>query len=257
MQKLGKNAGRYHGETIEIDRVQRETHEAALRHNWQSEVFFRGEDFELRGYKRLQSTTAPNIYISTGIHGDEPSGPVAVLELVKENAWPAANLWLVPCINPTGFRLNTRENKGGVDLNRDYRHLNCAEVRAHVQWIKQQPHFDLNLLLHEDWESNGFYVYELNPGKRRSLAEDIIEAVREVCAIESAEMVDTWECRAGIIRPGVDPMQRPQWAEAVWLSVNQSQQGYTLETPSDFALEYRVRAHVMAVRGALRSFFRT
>ncbi|HEX7863191.1 MAG TPA: M14 family metallocarboxypeptidase [Verrucomicrobiae bacterium] len=256
MHKLGKNAGRYHGETIDIDRVQRETHEAAVRHHWESEVFFRGKDFELRGYKRLHSTTAPNIYISTGVHGDEPSGPVAVLELVKENAWPAANLWLVPCINPTGFRLNTRENKDGVDLNRDYRHLNCAEVRAHVHWIKEQPQFDLNLLLHEDWESNGFYVYELNPGKRRSLAEDIIEAVREVCAIESADMVDNWECRAGIIRPGVDPTQRPQWAEAVWLSVNKTNQGYTLETPSDFALEYRVRAHLTAVRGALRSFFK-
>ena len=255
MQKLGKNAGRYHGETIDIDRVLRETHEAAVGFGWVSETFFTTADFELRGYRRSHSSTSPNIYLSTGIHGDEPSGPSAILNLLKENAWPAANLWLVPCINPTGFRLNTRENKDGVDLNRDYRHLKSPEVRAHVAWLNQQPRFDLNLILHEDWESNGFYVYELNPGRRRSLAEDIVQSVREVCAIETAEKVDDWECRAGIIRPNVDPMNRPQWAEAVWLSVHKTQQSYTLETPSDFSLEYRARAHITAVRGALRSFF--
>jgi hypothetical protein len=255
MQKLGKNAGRYHGETIDIDRVQRETHEAALEHGWQSELFFSGEDFELRGYQRSHSSAAPNLYISTGIHGDEPSGPLAIRELVKENSWPDANLWLVPCLNPTGFRLNTRENKCGIDLNRDYRHLNCAEVRAHVRWLEKQPGFDLNLVLHEDWESNGFYVYELNPSNRRSLAEDIVEAVRSVCPIEAAELVDNWECRAGIIRPQANPADRPQWAESLWLSVHKTKQSYTLETPSDFPVESRTRAHIAAVRGAFRSFF--
>ena len=89
-----------------------------------------------------------------------------------------------------------------------------------------------------------------------SLAEDIVEAVRVVCPIETAELVDTWECRAGIIRPQVDPTERPQWAESVWLIVNKTAQSYTLETPSDFSLEPRVRAHLAAVRGALRSFLR-
>jgi murein peptide amidase A len=254
MERLGKNHGRYHGETIDIDRLQRDVHEAALVRGWEGETFLKEADFELRGYRRLRRGAARNVYISTGIHGDEPSGPLALLQLIEEDSWPEVNLWAVPCVNPTGFWLNTRENANGVDLNRDYRHSKTAEVRGHIDWLNKQPAFDLTLILHEDWESNGFYVYELNPGERRSLAEEIVEAVRAVCPIETAELVDNWECRAGIIRPQVNPIERPQWAEAVWLSVNKTAQGYTLETPSDFPLEARVRAHVTAVHGALQSF---
>lgn len=255
MQRLGRNNGRYHGETIDIDHVLREVHRNALQYGWHSETFLRAADFELHAYHRRTVGAKTNLYISTGIHGDEPSGPLAVRHLVNENDWPEANLWLVPCINPTGFRQNTRENADGTDLNRDYRHLKTREVRAHVEWLQRHPYFDLTLIFHEDWESNGFYVYELNPLNQRSLAEHIVDAVRSVCPIESAELVDNWECRAGIIRPGVDPMERPQWAEAVWLSANQTQQSYTLETPSDFPLDLRVNAHLAAVRGALQSFF--
>jgi predicted deacylase len=185
--------------------------------------------------------------MSAGIHGDEPSGPLAVLRLLQENRWPETNVWLIPCLNPAGFRRNTRENAQGVDLNRDYRHSQSAEVSAHIDWLKSQPKFDLNLILHEDWESNGFYVYELNPRKKRSLAEPMVEAVRELCPIETANLVDNWPCNAGIIRPAVDPMERPQWAEPVYLVVNKTIQSYTLETPSDFALDLRVRAHLRAV----------
>ena len=108
------------------------------------------------------------IYLSTGIHGDEPAGPLAALRLLQENQWPEnAELWFCPCLNPMGFVLNRRENADGKDLNRDYRHLETTEVRAHIAWLERQPQFDLCLCLHEDWESHGFYVYELNPDENR------------------------------------------------------------------------------------------
>src|SRR5204862_2637245 len=104
------------------------------------------------------------IYMSTGIHGDEPAGPLALRQLLQQNQWPAeACLWLCPCLNPTGFPLNRRENAEGEDLNRDYRHLVTDEIRAHVAWLKRQPKFDVTPCLHEDWESTGFYLYALNP----------------------------------------------------------------------------------------------
>ena len=147
----------------------------------------------------------------------------------------------MPCINPTGFRRNTRENDEGVDLNRDFRHLKTPEISAHAHWLERQPAFDFCLLLHEDWEANGFYVYELNPQKRPSLAVPIIEAVRALCPIETAEMVDTFTCKEGIIRPPINPAERPQWAEAIYLIANKTRQSYTLETPSDFPLAIRTK----------------
>jgi hypothetical protein len=82
----------------------------------------------------------------------------------------------VPASIRPAFPLNRRENAAGIDLNRDYRHLQSPEVRAHVDWLQRQPRFDVALCLHEDWESNGFYVYELNPDNRPSFAEKILEA---------------------------------------------------------------------------------
>jgi murein peptide amidase A len=254
MQRLGVNRDRYHGEAIDIDAVQRQTHELALATGWEAETFLELPAITLRGYRRLTPGATRTLYVGTGVHGDEPSGPLAVVELLRQNAWPAANLWLVPCVNPTGFRGNTRENAQGIDLNRDYRHSKTSEIAAHVRWLQAQPQFDLCLLLHEDWEANGFYVYELNPDRRPSLAEPIVEGVRGLCPIETAELVDNWECKAGIIRPAVKPEERPQWAEAIYLLATKTRETYTLETPSDFPLPFRVRTHLTAMEEAFRWF---
>jgi protein MpaA len=248
MQRLGKNQGRYQGEPIDIEKVLREIHRLAITSGWEAEMFYSAGEVSLYGYKRAVSQPRLNLYISSGIHGDEPSGPLAILQLLEENQWPGGiQIWLSPCLNPNGFKLNTRENENGVDLNRDYRSRRTPEVRAHIAWLDRQPKFNLSIALHEDWEANGFYVYEVNPHNRPSLAESIIEAVRELCPIEHAELVDNWECKAGIIRPQIKPEDRPQWAEAVYLIVNKTALGYTIETPSDFPLAFRVRTHVRAM----------
>jgi protein MpaA len=252
MQRLGKNQGRYHGETIDIEKVQSETYRLASANGWQAELFYSAGDVNLWAYRRSIFNPRKRLYLSTGIHGDEPSGPLALLQLLEENRWPdGVDIWLSPCLNPNGFRLNTRENERGIDLNRDYRSQSTPEVRAHIAWLERQPRFDLSIILHEDWEANGFYVYEVNPENGLSLAEPMINAVREICPIEHSEQVDTWICERGIIRPHIKPADRPQWAEATYLVVNKTQQSYTIETPSDFPLALRVRAHMAALRQAL------
>ena len=150
-----------------------------------------------------------------------------------------------------GFILNRRANDEGKDLNRDYRHLETAEVRIHTAWLQRQPQFDLCLCLHEDWESHGFYVYELNPENRPSLAEAMIARIAEVCPIDPSEIIEDRPARNGIIRPNLDPATRPQWAEAFYLIVNKTRLSYTLEAPSDFPLTTRVNALITGVNAAL------
>jgi predicted deacylase len=128
MERLGKNHGGYHGETIDIRAVLRDIETAAQQHGWTSETFGKQGDFNLLALHRQPSSTlnsqpSTKIYLSTGIHGDEPAGPLAALRLLQENQWPAnAELWFCPCLNPMGFVLNRRENDRGIDLNRQYRH---------------------------------------------------------------------------------------------------------------------------------------
>src|ERR1035438_3474297 len=106
--------------------------------------------------------------------------------------------------------------------------------------------------LHEDWESHGFYVYELNPENRPSLAETMIARIAEVCPIDPSEIIEARPARGGIIRPNLDPQTRPQWAEAFYLIVNKTRLSYTLEAPSDFPLTTRVNALIAGVNAALR-----
>ena len=258
MERLGKNHGGYHGETIDIRAVLRDVENAAQQHGWTSEIFGQQGEFNLFTLHRpssLDSGHSPHVYLSAGIHGDEPAGPLAALRLLQENHWPAeAELWLCPCLNPMGFVLNRRENPDGKDLNRDYRHLAAAEARAHIAWLERQPAFDLCLLLHEDWESHGFYLYEQNPDNRPTLAETMIARVAEVCPIDQSEMIEDRPAKGGIIRPNLDPNTRPQWAEAFYLIMHKTRLSYTLEAPSDFPLPTRVNALIAAVSAALAAF---
>ena len=260
VQKLGINHGGYHGETIDIRAVLRDIKAAALPHGWTSEVFHKAGDLELFAlYRAPISNGSPQsaipIYISAGIHGDEPAGPLAALELVRENRWPDnLELFLLPCLNPVGFTLNRRENATGKDLNRDYRHRESGEVTAHIRWLEQQPRFDLTLCLHEDWESHGFYVYELNPDHRAPLGEKLVQAVTRVCPIDLSPVIEGREANGGVIRPSLDPAGRPQWPEAFWLLQNKTRQSCTLEAPSDFPLATRVDALVTAVNAAFESW---
>ena len=254
VQKLGKNHGGYLGETIDIQALLNDVETAAELHGWSSEIFHEQGELKFLALHRAGRAAERRscVYISAGIHGDEPAGPRAALRLLQEDHWPdAVEIFLVPCLNPLGFTLNRRENAEGIDLNRDYRNPRSAETRTHMAWLEQQPSFDLYLCLHEDWESHGFYLYEQNPDHRPSLAEKIIASVRPVCPIDPSAIIEGRPAQNGIIRPNLQPEERPDWPEAFYLITQKSRQGYTIEAPSDFPLATRVQALVTAVRAAM------
>jgi hypothetical protein len=248
MQRLGKNVGKYLGDTIDIQQILRDVEIAAKDHGWNSEVFFETQDLKLFGLTRTGQTrnthlssaalakedhaTRKRIYISAGIHGDEPAGPLAALKLIQENQWPEnLDLWFCPCLNPLGFALNSV----------------AEEITAHIKWLDRQPNFDLCLLLHEDWESHGFYLYEQNPDNKKSLAEPMIEAVSKVCPIDPNEIIEDRPAKNGIIRPNIDLNSRPKWPEAFYLITRKTRMSYTLEAPSDYPLSTRVDGLAAAV----------
>ena len=256
VKRLGKNLGGYYGEAIDIRHVLRDIESAASAHGWTSEIFHTDRDFNWVALHRESRTeiNRKRIYISAGIHGDEPAGPLASLRLLQENRWPAnAEIFLLPCLNPLGFVLNQRGNAQGIDLNRDYRNPKTAETARHIAWLEQQPQFDLYLCLHEDWESHGFYLYEQNPDLQPSLAEKMIAAVAPVCPVDMSENIEDRPAQGGIIRPIISPQERPDWPEALYHITHKSRQGYTLEAPSDFPLPVRVDALVAGVNAAVNA----
>jgi hypothetical protein len=194
----------------------------------------------------------PRIYLSAGMHGDEPAPPLALLELLRRGEFDQRATWfLCPLLNPAGLTRGTRENAGGLDLNRDYRRLRSAEIQAHAAWLRRQPNFDLTLCVHEDWESTGFYLYELNSHGRPTLADAIVTAVSRVFPIDLSPQIDGRDAHGGIIRPTGDPSLREDWPEALYLRAHHSTLGYTLETASALPLDQRIDAHGVAIRTAI------
>src|SRR4051812_20989512 len=106
MQRLGLNKGKYFGEAIDIERVLEQIETAGEDHGWQREIFHKTDSYRLIALTRKVKHPRMRIYISTGIHGDEPAGPLAILQLLQENQWlEHVDIWLCPCLNPTGFQL--------------------------------------------------------------------------------------------------------------------------------------------------------
>src|SRR2546422_11667718 len=144
VQRLDRNKGGYLGETIDIQQVLRDDLGAARQFGWQIEEIPVSDNLDLLAFRRVVEAPSKKLYLSTGIHGDEPAGPLAVRQLLGENDWPShLNLWLLPCLNPTGFALHRRENDEGLDLNRQYLHPEAQEAVAHIAWLKRQASFDL------------------------------------------------------------------------------------------------------------------
>jgi hypothetical protein len=227
---------------------------AARAGGFEVDRFGSARGYPLLGLTKPASTDGrPSVYLSAGIHGDEPASPLALLRLLEAGTFDARASWyLCPLLNPTGLAAGTRENAEGVDLNRDYRHGATVEVSAHIAWLRRQPAFALTLCLHEDWEAKGFYLYELNPEKRPSLAEKMIAAAAEVGPIDPSEVIDSRPATGGIIRPADDPAGRERWPEAIYLRAHHSSLSYTLESASSLPLEKRIAALSRTAEAALR-----
>ncbi len=227
----------------------------AKHHGFRAESMIEIDGCPLIALTKRTAGPRPRIYLSSGVHGDEPASPLALLRLLERGVFDARAVWfLVPMLNPSGFLRGVRENRAGIDLNRDYRNPASLEVSAHVRWLEYQPPFDLSFCLHEDWESTGFYLYELNPTARASLAGIMIDAVGSAHPIDHASMIDGRTASNGIIRPIDDPVARERWPEAIYLRAHHTTLSYTLETPSGFPLEQRVAMHTLAVEAALNAF---
>lgn len=229
---------------------------AARAAGFREERFGARDGCPLVAYTRRAPGRHPRIYLSAGIHGDEPAGPLALLELLTTGAFDHRATWfLVPLLNPTGFTLRTRENAEAIDLNRDYRHPRTTEIVAHVAWLRRQPPFDLTLCLHEDWEATGYYLYELAAPGQASLAPAFLTAAAAHLPIDPAAVIDGRPVTIpGLIHPQDDPLLRETWPEAISLRAHHTPACYTLETPSTAPLATRVSTHVAAVTTALDAF---
>ena len=194
-----------------------------------------------------------SVYLSAGIHGDEPGAPAGLIHWAEQN--PAAlaelDLLIFPCLNPWGLTHNTRANHRGRDLNRDFQNNRIPFVRAWRRLIGQRE-FALALNLHEDYDAQGTYIYEL-AHRPPHLAEKILAAVSPIIAPDPRRTIDISRAKNGVIRRRITLEEFKDFGlpEAIYLHFNHSAATLTVETPSEFSLHARALAHSRAVDAAI------
>ena len=67
--------------------------------------------------KLLGEDDFKNILVVGVFHGDEPQGEYLINNYLNNNS---SKLLFIPCLNPDGRDLNTRQNANNVDLNRNF-----------------------------------------------------------------------------------------------------------------------------------------
>jgi protein MpaA len=198
----------------------------------------------------------PIVYLSAGIHGDEPAGPEALRRLLDAGVFDGrASWWLCPVLNPWGLANGHRGNVDGHDLNRDYLARATREVAQHAGWLESLAVPELFLSLHEDWETSGFYLYEINTSGNESFARKVIAAVAPIFPPEPEATIDDHPVTApGWIYHPADPDIPGDWPEAIFIAKRGCPLSFTFETPSSAKWDDRVRAQVLATDAALTAW---
>jgi protein MpaA len=196
---------------------------------------------------------SPKLYLSAGIHGDEISGPLALLEMIRQPGFFAGfDVTMFPILNPNGLALGVRTNRDEIDLNRDYRNSRSLEIKGHIESLLTLGRFDASMLLHEDYEGIGAYLYELNDTLDPGLGAKIIAAMGLHVPIDLRPEIEEAPAHGGVIsrRDLVAKLGRledlPAWAEAAYLTTYHTEVSYTIETPKPFPIKARVDAHIAA-----------
>lgn len=197
---------------------------AAQKHRGTVERLANGGTIVVLGDRAL-----PSICLLSGLHGDERSGPIALLQLMERASLTLPrdyNLVIVPLVNDLGWDQRRREWKK-LDLNRaiglEIAPVFLREIAARLESMRPPGFIDL----HEDSEVAYAYLYRFVRDDERfaRALEQVLDARDE-----------PWD-------------QDPSWIGASECHVREhgARLAVTLEAPPSWPLEKRVEWQTRAI----------
>lgn len=197
---------------------------------------------------------APVVYINGGTHGDEPAGVEAALAFL-ERGWKrwtdGLRFDVIPCLCPWGYVHNARLNAQQVDVNWAFLRGDVPEIDILKRFIAGRV-FEAVIDLHEDWESEGFYLYE-QFRDRDPIGREMAAQVARVCPLNTNAEIEGEVAVDGVIHPNMN-VSRRKLGEGIPIALYQ--RGYTghlvtTETPTAQPMPVRVAAHLAAIEAMI------
>jgi protein MpaA len=218
------------------------------------DVFAEAHGFELfcvRSPRWLGHDQENGLYLSAGIHGDEPASSEALL-LWAELHGPILKdlpLLLFPCLNPWGLIHNRRLDGDGRDLNRCFHLDEPAQIKRQKELIGRR-HFSLALCLHEDYDAQGVYLYEVKQ-RGSQMGQELLASAGYYVPVDLRKTIEGRRATQGVIVRRVDLKKFPLLSEAAYLALAHTRRTFTLETPSEYDLAARVQAQIAVIQRAI------
>jgi hypothetical protein len=243
-------------------RLNRRARSAAKSLGWEIQTLLTIEGDSilcLRSPRPTTLTTKPYapVLISAGIHGDEPAAVEGLLQWLEHptSYHRRFHFTVFPLLNPWGLRHNSRTDQSGRDLNRLFHRSDVSLIRAMSKIVMaEKVPYALTVALHEDYDAEGFYIYEITRQKK-AWGHQILQAVRRLCPPDPRPTIDGRRARQGL-------MFRPKLKRDVFASIGLpeaphhffqgARRALTFETPSEFDLTRRAQAQHRALQVALQ-----
>ncbi|MBC8039976.1 MAG: succinylglutamate desuccinylase/aspartoacylase family protein [Opitutaceae bacterium] len=193
------------------------------------------------------------IGLFAALHGDEPAGAEALVRWLTELAdepWRVTgyDLTVFPVCNPTGYADNTRHNREGFDLNREFwKHSVLPEISI-LERELTTGNFDGIITLHSDDTSEGLYGYAHGRLLNEALLKPALRASERFLPRNRSAVIDGFEASEGLIHRCFEGVlsaprqQRPQPFDLIF------------ETPALAPLDLQINATLVAIETVLDEY---
>lgn len=215
-----------------------------------------GKNYEIPRYVfagPIEGQSPIRLGIFAGLHGDEPAGSEALVifltELLRNPSRARGyELYIYPVTNPTGYEDNTRHNRAGKDLNREFwRDSAEPEVRILEAELLANRFYGI-ISLHADDTCTGLYGYAHDRLLNEALLRPALAASERILPRDQRPMIDGFSASDGIINQcfcgvlAAPPDQRPQPFDVIF------------ETPALEPLDVQAQAAAVALQTILDEY---